>query len=267
MPSRNAAVVTAATALLSVLMRQRLRLVGVGAALVLLGVAAAPAHAHPPVQRLGAGAGTGWVLWPRERPTSIVVFGHGWSTPLPTDGFAPWLTHLRARGSVVIYPQYRTSAAESVPVALSAFESGLQKGFAQVRGLHLPVVAIGKSFGGSAVFSYAASAAAWHVPAPRAILSVFPALPLAPLPPAGISDKTFVELFVGDADTTAGSAGANAFWRWLAGHAAARKRYVVIHSRPGFVANHDSAQRSDAIARRIFWAPLDLLIQRVRRSG
>jgi hypothetical protein len=42
---------------------------------------------------------------------------------------------------------------------------------------------------------------------------------------------------------------------------------VVIHSRPGFVANHDSAQRSDAIARRIFWAPLDLLIQRVRRSG
>jgi hypothetical protein len=141
-------------------MRQRLRLVGVVAALVLLGVAAAPAHAHPPVQRLGAGAGTGWVLWPRERPTSIVVFGHGWSTPLPTDGFAPWLTHLRARGSVVIYPQYRTSAAESVAVALSAFESGLQKGFAQVRGLHLPVVAIGKSFGGSAVFSYAASAAA-----------------------------------------------------------------------------------------------------------
>ena len=207
------------------------------------------------------------MLWPRERPTSIVVFGHGWSTPLPTGGFAPWLAHLRARGSIVIYPQYRTSAAESVGAALRAFESGVQEGFARVRRLRLPVVALGKSFGGSAVFSYAAAAAAWHVPAPRAILSVFPALPLAPLPPAGIAGKTFVELFVGDADTTAGSAGANAFWRWLAGHPAARKRYVVIRSRPGFVANHDSAQRSDAVARRIFWAPFDRLIEQACSTG
>jgi acetyl esterase/lipase len=246
-------------------MPQRLRLVGVVA--VLLCVAAAPARADPPVERIGTGAKTVWVLWPPERPTSIVVFGHGWSTPLPSDGFAPWLGHLRARGSIVIYPQYRTSAAESVGEALRAFESGLQEGFARVRGLGVPVVAIGKSFGGSAVFSYAAAATAWHVPAPRAILSVFPALPLAPLPPAGIADKTFVELFVGDADMTAGSAGANAFWRWLAGHPAARKRYVVIRSRPGFVANHDSAQRSDAIARHIFWAPFDRLIERARSSG
>jgi acetyl esterase/lipase len=246
-------------------MRQRLRLVGVVAVLVC--GAAAPAYAHPPVERLGTGAGTVWVLWPRERPTSIVVFGHGWSTPLPTDGFAPWLAHLRARGSIVIYPQYRTSAAESVDAALRAFESGLQQGFARVRGLHLPVVAIGKSFGGSAVFAYAAAASAWHVPAPRAILSVFPALPIGPLPSTRIADRTFVELFVGDADTTAGSAGANAFWRWLAGHPAGEKRYVIIRSRPGFVANHDSAQRSDAVARRIFWAPFDRLIERARRSG
>lgn len=186
---------------------------------------------------------------------------------MPTDSFAPWLAHLRARGAIVIYPQYRTLAAESVGAALRAFESGLREGFARVRGLRLPVVAIGKSFGGSAVFSYAAAATAWDVPAPRAILSVFPALPLAPLPPAAIADSTFIELFVGDADTTAGSAGANAFWRWLAGHPAGEKRYLVIRSRPGFVANHDSAQRSDAVARRIFWAPLDRLIERARGSG
>ena len=229
--------------------------------------AAGPACAHPPSERLGSGAATVWVLWPRDRPTSIVVFGHGWSTPLPTDGFAPWIAHLRARGSIVIYPRYRTPAAESVGAALQAFETGLRTGFARLRALHLPVVALGKSFGGSAVFSYAAAAAAWHVPAPRAILSVFPALPLAPLPPAGIAPQTFVELFVGDADTTAGSAGADAFWRWLAGHPAARKHYVVIRSRPGFVANHDSAQRSDPLARRIFWGPFDRLVEQARRSG
>ncbi len=208
-----------------------------------------------------------WVLWPHERPTSIVVFGHGWSTPLPTDGFAPWIAHLRTRGSIVLYPRYRTSAPESVGAALQAFATGVRTGFARLRGLHLPVVAIGKSFGGSAVFSYAAAASAWHVPAPRAILSVFPALPLAPLPPAAIDPATFVELFVGDADTTAGSAGADAFWRWLGAHPLAQKRYVVIHSRPGFVANHDSAQRSDALARGIFWVPFDRLIARARSSG
>ena len=84
---------------------------------------------------------------------------------------------------------------------------------------------------------------------------------------SGIAPQTFVELFVGDADTTAGSAGADAFWRWLAGHPAARKHYVVIRSRPGFVANHDSAQRSDPLARRIFWGPFDRLVEQARRSG
>ena len=245
-------------------MRQRLRLVGVVTALVC--AAASPARAQPPVERLGRGADTVWVLWPRERPVSIVVFGHGWSTPLPTDGFAPWIAHLRARGSIVVYPRYRVGA-ESVSGALQAFETGVRTAFARLRRFELPVVAIGKSFGGSAVFAYAAAATAWHVPAPSAILSVFPALPLAPLPAGGIARRTFVELFVGDADTTAGSAGADAFWRWLSGHPASKKRYVVIRSRPGFVANHDSAQRSDALARRIFWAPLDRLIEQARRSG
>ncbi len=229
-------------------------------------LAAAPARAHQPVETLGRGADTVWVLWPHERPTSIVVFGHGWSTPLPTDGFAPWIGHLRARGSIVVYPRYRVGS-ESVAAALQAFETGVRAAFARLRPLELPVVAIGKSFGGSAVFSYAAYAATWHVPAPAAILSVFPALPLAPLPPGGIARRTFVELFVGDADTIAGSGGADAFWRWLSGHPAAEKRYVVIRSRPGFVANHDSAQRSDALARRIFWAPLDRLIEHARRFG
>ncbi len=235
---------------------------------VIVCVGVSPALAHPPVEALGRGADTVWVLWPQQRPTSIVVFGHGWSTPLPSDGFAPWIAHLRARGSIVVYPRYRTAAPESVDAALRAFETGVRTAFARLRPqAHLPVVALGKSFGGSAVFAYAAAAGSWHVPAPEAILSVFPALPIAPLPPGGIPRRTFVELFVGDADTTAGSAGADAFWRWLSGHPASRKRYVVIRSRPGLVANHDSAQRSDPLARSIFWAPFDRLIDRARRSG
>jgi acetyl esterase/lipase len=193
-----------------------------------------------------------------------VVFGHGWSTPLPS-GFKPWVAHLRAGGSIVIYPRYRVSTGDSTGSALAAFQAGIENAFRSIGRRRLPVVAVGKSFGGSAVFYYAASARSWGVPAPAAVLSIFPALPIGALPPGRLSPATYVELFVGDADTTAGSAGADAFWRWLSGHRSDRKRYVVIHSRPGFVANHDSAQRSDPVARAIFWKPLDVLIARARR--
>jgi hypothetical protein len=89
--------------------------------------------------------------------------------------------------------------------------------------------------------------------------------PIGAFPSRSLPPKTQVAIFVGDADTIAGSGGANAFWSWLGNHS--RKRYLVIHSRPGFVANHDSAQRSDAIARAIFWRPLDRLIGQARRRA
>jgi acetyl esterase/lipase len=225
--------------------------------------AASAAQAQPPVSHLGSGAREVWVFRPARRVTSIVVFGHGWSTPLPA-GFGPWVEHLRARGSIVIYPRYREGAGDSTASALADFQAGVQSAFKLIRRVHAPVVAIGKSFGGSAVFYYAGSARDWGVPAPAAILSIFPAGPIGALPSARPAPRTFVEFFVGDADTTAGSGGANTFWGWLSGHPASRKRYVVIRSRPGFVANHDSAQRTDRIAQAVFWAPLDLLIARAR---
>jgi acetyl esterase/lipase len=212
---------------------------------------------------VGTGAREVWVLWPAGRARSVVVFGHGWSTPFPS-GFKPWVAHLRAGGSIVIYPRYRVSTGDSTGSALAAFQAGIENAFRSIGRRRLPVVAVGKSFGGSAVFYYAASARSWGVPAPAAVLSIFPALPIGALPPGRLSPATYVELLVGDADTTAGSAGADAFWRWLSGHRSDRKRYVVIHSRPGFVANHDSAQRSDPVARAIFWKPLDVLIARAR---
>lgn len=243
----------------------RLGIAVVGALLVLptlLPVAPAPASA-PREMRLGTGADEVWVMWPAGRPSSIVVFGHGWSTPFPV-GFGPWLAHLRARGSIVVYPRYRVGSSDSSESALSAFRAGIGLAFHRLRAVQLPVVAIGKSFGGSAIFYYAAEARIWGVPAPSAVLSIFPALPIGPLPTAELPARTYAELFVGDADTTAGSAGADAFWSWLGGHPAAKKRYVLIHSRPRFVANHDSAQRSDRIARAVFWVPLDTLIAAAR---
>jgi acetyl esterase/lipase len=196
------------------------------------------------------------------------VFGHGWSTPFPWEGFAAWVSHLRARGSVVIYPRYRVGVNDPPGSALLAFERGVQTAFRSLGRVRVPVIAVGKSFGGSAVFYYAAAARSWGVPAPTAVVSIFPAYPVdGVLPVAQLPRGDEVDIFIGDRDTIAGSAGADAFWRWLAGHPGGRKRYVLVRSRPGFVANHDSAQRSDPVARAIFWRPVDQLISAARSAA
>ena len=220
----------------------------------------------PSVTRLGSGADEVWVMRPRGHPIGIVVFGHGWSTPFPA-GFGAWIAHLRARGQIVVYPRYRVASSDSPTSALNAFRRGLAAAFRDLHGSQLPVVAVGKSFGGSAVFYYAAQARLWGVPAPRAVLSIFPALPVGALPSRRPPLGSDVEIFVGDADTTAGTAGADAFFGWLRGGGLRTVTITVIRSRPGFVANHDSAQRTDRIAQDLFWKPLDRVIKSLRAGG
>jgi hypothetical protein len=76
--------------------------------------------------------------------------------------------------------------------------------------------------------------------------------------------SVYVELLVGDHDTVAGSAGADAFWRWLAGHPSNRKQYVVVRSHGHFVATHDAPQQTTPVAQAAFWLPLDMLLDRAR---
>jgi hypothetical protein len=216
--------------------------------------------------KLGSGASEVWIMRPRGPARGIVVFAHGWSTPFPS-GFGAWVNHLGATGQIVIYPRYRVRADDATSAALNAFRRGVTTAFRHLPDTRLPVVAVGKSFGGSAVFYYAAEARAWGVRAPTAVLSIFPALPLGSLPPVRPPPATLVEIFVGDADTTAGTAGAASFFEWLGRGRGRSVRYVVIHSRPGFLADHDAPQRTDAAARATFWRPLDQLIARARGRG
>ena len=231
-------------------------------------VATAPAGATRPVV-LGSGSEEVWILPPDGSVRDIVVFGHGWSSPLPSDAFAAWIDHLRRQGSLVIYPRYTNSPGESTSSALLAFQSGVVAGLHYLGPLKVPILALGKSFGGSAVFYYAAEARSWKVPGPQAVVSIFPAYPIGPLPPELIPRDVYVRILVGDRDTIAGSGGANAFWGWLDRHPSSQKAYLVVRSRPGFIADHDSAQRSDAQARAVFWRPVDSLlnslIHRMRR--
>lgn len=195
----------------------------------------------------------------------ILVFLHGWTTGAPTI-WAPWLNHLRARGVLVVFPRFQSGTGDTPQTALVHLRLGIVAAFERLHRLQVPVVALGKSFGGAAVFDFAAEARSWGVPAPVAVVSIFPAYPTGSLPPP-LASRVFAEVMVGDADTIAGAGGANTFWSWLRSHPAANKRYITIQSRSGFTATHDSAQLATPIARAVFWHPLDVLLARIRHGS
>ena len=228
--------------------------------------AAAPAVDHI-AGPYGRGSDAVWLVIPTRTVRSVVVFGHGWKlTPgLPghpwVDQFRPWLDHLAAAGSAVIFPAYQLGTGDVAGTArVQAYEAGLQAGYAHLGKPRAPWVAFGYSYGASLAFYYAANARAWRLPVPRAVQATFPALPIAgaPLPPLEPSIRVLIQ--VGDADTEAGSAGADAFWSWLSRHPSARKQYEVIHSSPALLATHAAPKSTTAAAQRAFWAPLDRLI-------
>jgi hypothetical protein len=73
----------------------------------------------------GVGAGRVWLLLPRSRPRSVVVFLHGWKVAPPGPSypwvgqFRPWLDHLAANGSAVVFPVYPASP-QSMPRLLGS---------------------------------------------------------------------------------------------------------------------------------------------------
>jgi hypothetical protein len=213
----------------------------------------------------GSGAAQVWVLRPAGPVRDVVVFAHGWKNAPPSgsswvDQFRPWLDHLVAGGSAVLFPRYQLGAGDAQDVERSAdLERGLRTGFAALGRPHVPVVAVGYSFGASLVLAYAADARAWRLPVPAAVDAIFPAGPVpgTPLPPLPTPTRVLIQ--VGDEDTEAGDRGALFFWRWLAAHV--RKRYQVVRSAGSFRATHAAPKLATRAARRAFWAPLDDLIR------
>lgn len=224
--------------------------------------AAAPAaDAGHGVTTIGHGADQVLLMRPSGPVRVIVVFLHGWTTGAPAV-WAPWLHHLRARGVLVVYPRFQRGSGDTPQTALIHLRHGIVAAFGRLSGMHVPVVALGKSFGGAAVFDYAGDARSWGVRSPVAVVSIFPAYPTGALPPP-LAPSVFAEVMVGDADTIAGAGGANTFWSWLRPHPAANKRYITVRSRPGFSATHESAQLATPIAQAVFWRPFDGLLARV----
>ncbi len=233
------------------------------------------ARASAPVFRgpFGSGAGAVWLLMPRARTTSIVVFLHGWKVAPPSPSypwvgqFRPWLDHLVAGGSAVLFPAYQTGVDVQGPARVTSLRLGLEEGFRRLPYRRLPVVAAGYSYGASLAFYYAANARRWGLPAPAAVDAVFPGglIAGAELPALPVAVRVLIE--VGDQDTVAGRGGADAFWAWLAGRREALQRLVVVRSTRGFAAVHAAPKQSTPPARQAFWRPLDALIARARSTG
>ena len=218
----------------------------------------------------GHGAGRAWLIVPRHsRPRSVVVFIHGSTATSPFDWHQPWLDHLLAGGSAVIFPAYQTGEADDVFTSTpAALRTGLVAGFGALHRPGLPVVVAGYSVGGALAFEYAAHAAAWKLPKPAALVSIFPVDPLQVDP--GLLDlapsrqRTLV--LVGDRDEVVGDAGAKAFWRWLAPLPKPLKTYRVIRTTAtGPVFMHEALKDlRDPAVRKAFWAPLDSLVSASR---
>ena len=222
----------------------------------------------------GSGAGEVWLLRPYGPARSIVVFGHGWKLFPPSHAhpwvgqFRPWFDHLVRGGSAVLFPRYQLGVGDvGGPATVSAYRRGLELGLLRLGSPRVPVIAAGYSYGASLAFAYAANARRWQLPQPWALDCIFPAEPIAGAQLAVIPRSVNVLVQVGADDVEAGRAGADALWRLLAAHPADGKRYQVISSRPGFLAEHAAPKRSDAAARRAFWLPLDALIALVRQKS
>jgi hypothetical protein len=257
----------------------RLLLAGLCAGVLAFGIvagapfAAGDGHADRLAGPYGIGADAVWLVLPNGPVRSVVVFGHGWKV-IPyfpghpwVDQFRPWLDHLAAGGSAVIFPNYQTGSGDAGDVTrVQDFEAAVRTGYARLGQPEVPFVAFGYSFGASLAFYYGANARAWKVPVPRAVQATFPAgmIEGAVLPVLDPSVRVLIQ--VGDADTEAGSGGANTFWKWLASHPAQLKSYQIVHSSPQLAATHAAPKATNPTAQRDFWAPLDRLIALARRG-
>jgi len=225
----------------------------------------------PPVERftVGEGARAATVLRERGSPAGrpVVVFLHGWGAVRP-EAYGPWLLHLVRGGATVVYPTYQASLVD-VRGALPNLLAALRTAFARLDG-HGPVVAAGHSAGGALAVDLAASAGRAGLPAPRAVLSVFPGrglrgirLRLPAADPAGIPPSTRLLVLASERDEVVGTGTARKLVRRAVTVPRERRTLRLVHDRAA--ADHGAPQRDDAAARRTFWTPLDRLVQRVTR--
>ena len=217
---------------------------------------------------IGKGADQVWIFRPQGRPRSVVVFIHGLGRgELTPANHRPWLEHLAARGSIVLYPRYEVRLGG--PDAVLHVLAGVRGALRHLHAGRLPHVAIGYSRGGEIVVDYAALARGAGL-APAAVLSVFPGTVDPADPPLdlrAIDPRTRLTILLGDRDEVVDGAGGRQLLARLAEarFPADRISLVVVRSRPGFVVTHTAPLEITPAAKAAFWARADRLVEAARR--
>jgi acetyl esterase/lipase len=219
---------------------------------------------------IGKGPNGVWLFRPAGKPKALVIYFHGQGGPQEaTPGnHLPWINHLVARGSAVIYPRYEMAFE---PNPLEFVLTGVRAAYRRLDVDGLPVLAIGYSRGGALALEYGAIAERGGVPVPEAIMSVFPASQgefgtLVDL--NTVDPSTALLMLVGDRDTVVRSAGAKFLLARLqaAGFPADHIRLDTVRSHGSFVADHTAPLGSTAPAQVAFWRPADRLLTLMRQE-
>ncbi|MBJ7334130.1 MAG: hypothetical protein JHD05_05865, partial [Thermoleophilia bacterium] len=124
-----------------------------------------------------------------------------------------------------------------------------------------PLILAGYSFGAGICVIAAAESEAWEIPAPAAIYGVFPYFVRGRnSDPLVISSSITVDLVVGDRDQVVGSRGAKEIARSIAPHPSTLE---ILRSTRSMSFGHFSVLQTSRLARRVFWRPLDEIVDRL----
>jgi pimeloyl-ACP methyl ester carboxylesterase len=156
-------------------------------------------------------------------------------------------------------------------VAPYDMRDGLVLGFRALGRPNLPVVVVGFSLGGTLAFVYAAQAKDWGVPIPKAVYSIFPVDPYQVEPSLDLSEMHGIRgrVGAGDRDDVVGRLGSDALAAMLGPGEKRLLDYRIIHSGKRLWADHELLPTSawDPVTRKVFWTPLDRLVETTRASS
>lgn len=199
-----------------------------------------------------------WVVPSKGKPKAVVVLLHGLGAN-SGEQLEPWQAHLAGEGYDVVYPRYESPPPD--PNARNNIVGAVGRALGTLGRPSVPLILVGHSRGGR----LAVEAAAFLQP--RLVIAFYPGqINPAFEPPTNLAlipRTTNIYLFVGDRDTSVGNAGALELDRRLLsdGFPAARIHGGVVHSAPGFTADHMSVYSLTKAGRRAIWDRTDRLIR------